>query len=159
MPQALDRVPGRGLHRLPDAVGDRIETLGDHAGELSLTPGQRLAQHVDAARGVRLDAGKLGDPRLELLGAGSLARRVEAVRARGARDHDRGCNQGSEQDERRRGERQSRPVLAAQSQQNRIHPPLVSDSGAGTNALTSQSRALTSRRMTVRQAPSPPVDS
>ena len=151
MPQALDGVPGRRLHGLADPVGDRVEPFGEDPGELRLAAAQRFAHHMDAARGVGLDAGKLRHARFDLLGAAGLACRLEAARPRGARDQDRNPDQGGEQEERNRDEqRNDAAARPPDGKQELPHRALLARFAGPAHALTPQRLALTSPPMATR---------
>ena len=100
MPQALDGVPGGRLHGLADPVGDRVEPFRDHARELRLPAPQGFAQHVNAARGVGLNPGKLAHACFDLLGTGVLACGLDAARAGSADDQQRRSDQGRQEEGR-----------------------------------------------------------
>ena len=74
-PQTVHGVAGGLLHRLADAMGDRVEPLADGAGHLRLPARQCLPHRIDAAGGLALRAEHFAQPLFKLFSAGRLGRR------------------------------------------------------------------------------------
>ena len=123
--QRVHRVARGLLHRLADAMGDRIEPLVDRARHLGLAAGQRLRHRVDPAGGLGLRAHHVVEALFQLVGARGLHLRQQRVALARTPHHD-GDDQEQQQRERGKADQRvgevDRPV--ADQEQSLVHAPV-----------------------------------